>query len=61
MHSKFAGRIHFPGRNNPGPYVVVTDDTFSYREALWSHFLEFTRRAQEKEFLIYYEARFSCS
>jgi hypothetical protein len=61
MYSKFADRIPFPGMNNPGPYMVVFDDTFSYREALGSHLLEFMRRAQEKEFLIYYEARFSGS
>jgi hypothetical protein len=50
MYSKFADRIPFLGRNNPGSYVVVPDDSFSYRE--------FKRMAQEKEFLIYDEIRF---
>lgn len=61
MYSKFADRIPFLGRNNPGPYAVVADDTFSYREALWSPLLKFMRSAQEKEFLIFDETRFKGS
>ena len=34
MYSKLADRIPFPGRNNPGPYEIVADDTFSYEEVL---------------------------